>query len=168
MEVFYNNQKLLKDGQFLSVSETQVEPEIKLNINPNNLYTLVLYDPDAVSGTYIHWIKVNITNNDMKTGNIIIPYKGPAPPPKTGKHRYIFNLYQQNGENKISRLEQRAIELAKLENILGVTQPIYKIQFISENANGGERIRRNKTGYRKTIRKINRKTRKNRKTKRRY
>jgi len=167
MEVFYNKQKLLKDGQFLSVSETQVEPDIKLNVNPNNLYTLVLYDPDAVSGTYIHWIKVNITNNDMKTGNIIIPYKGPAPPPKTGKHRYIFNLYEQNGENKMSRLEQRAIELAKLENILGVTQPIYEIKFISENESGGKR--RNRTGYRKTIRNIRTKiNRKNRKTKRRY
>jgi phosphatidylethanolamine-binding protein (PEBP) family uncharacterized protein len=166
MEVFYNKQKLLKDGQFLSVYETQVEPDIKLNVNPNKLYTLVLYDPDAVNGTYVHWIKVNITNNDMKTGNIIIPYKGPAPPPKTGKHHYIFNLYEQNGENKMSRLEQRAIELAKLENILGVTQPIYKIKFISENESGGKR--RNKTRYRKTIRNIRRKIRKNRKTKRRY
>ncbi len=166
MEVFYNG-NLLKDNQFLSVSETQVEPEIKLNVNPSKLYTLVLYDPDAVLGTYIHWIKVNITNNDMKTGNIIIPYKGPAPPPRTGKHRYIFNLYEQNGENIINPLEERAVNLNDLKNILGVYEPVYRIQFISENANGGKRINRTRK-HTKMIRnirtKINRKIRKNRKT----
>jgi len=140
MEVFYNG-NLLKNDDFFSVSETQVEPEIRLNVDPNKLYTLVLYDPDAVSGTYIHWIKVNITNNDMKTGNIIIPYKGPAPPPKTGKHRYIFNLYQQNGKNKMVSFQQRAVELNDLKNKLGVTEPMYKIQFISQNINGGKRKR---------------------------
>ena len=91
MEVYYNN-KLLKDGDFLRVSETQIEPKIKLNMIPNDLYTLILYDPDSVAGTYIHLAIINITNNDIKTGNIIIPYKGPAPPPGTGKHRYIFGL----------------------------------------------------------------------------
>jgi phosphatidylethanolamine-binding protein (PEBP) family uncharacterized protein len=168
MEVFYNG-NLLKDNQFLSVSETQMEADIKLNVEPNKLYTLVLYDPDAVSGTYIHWTKVNITNNDIKTGNIIIPYKGPAPPPKTGKHHYIFNLYEQNGENKMCPLEQRAVNLNDLKNILGVYDPVYRIQFISENANGGKRRNRNKTRkHTKMIRniktKIKRKLRKNIKT----
>jgi phosphatidylethanolamine-binding protein (PEBP) family uncharacterized protein len=150
MEVFYNG-NLLKDGQFFRISETQVEPEIKLNVDTNKLYTLILYDPDAVSGTYIHWIKVNITNNDMKTGNIIIPYKGPAPPPKTGKHRYIFNLYEQNGENKIIPLERKVIELNELENKLKIHNPIYKIKFISENKSGGKKYRTKKNKkYRKT------------------
>jgi phosphatidylethanolamine-binding protein (PEBP) family uncharacterized protein len=103
----------------------------------------------------------------MKTGNIIIPYKGPAPPPRTGKHRYIFNLYEQNGENIINPLEERAVNLNDLKNILGVYEPVYRIQFISENANGGKR--RNKTRkHTKMIRniktKIKRKIRKNMKT----
>jgi phosphatidylethanolamine-binding protein (PEBP) family uncharacterized protein len=171
MEVFYNG-NILKDNQFLSVSETQVEPEIKLNIKPNKLYTLVLYDPDAVSGTYIHWTKANISNNDMKTGNIIIPYKGPAPPPRSGKHRYIFNLYEQNGENKLSPLEQRAVNLNDFKNILGLNNPVYKIQFISENINGGnksgvKRTRRHKIIQRKMKTK-NKTIRRNKKTKRRY
>ena len=166
MEVFYNVNEL-KDGEFLSVSETQMEPEIKLNVNPNKLYTLVLYDPDAVGGTYIHWIKANITNNDMKTGNIIIPYKGPAPPPRTGKHHYIFNLYEQNGENKMIPLEEKVIELNDFKNILGVDEPLYRIQFISENKRGGKRINKTRK-HTKMIRniktKIKRKIRKNRKT----
>jgi phosphatidylethanolamine-binding protein (PEBP) family uncharacterized protein len=125
MEVFYNG-KLLKDDQFLRVSETQTEPHITLNVDPNKLYTLVLYDPDAVSGTYIHWIKANITNNDMRTGNIIIPYKGPAPPPKTGKHHYIFNLYEQNGENKTGVLEEKVFELNNNNVLLKYLMENYK------------------------------------------
>jgi hypothetical protein len=161
MEVFYNG-NILKDGQFLSVYESQAEPEIKLNVNPNKLYTLVLYDPDAINGTYIHWVKVNITNNDMKTGNIIIPYKGPAPPPKTGKHHYIFNLYEQNGENKMIPLEEKVIEINELENKLGVTNLIYQIAFISENISGGKKTRRN------IKKRKNKRTRKNRQRKIKY
>jgi len=159
MEVFYNG-NILKDGQFLTVSESQMEPEIKLNIDANKLYTLVVYDPDAINGTYIHWTKTNITNNDIKTGNIIIPYKGPAPPPKTGKHHYIFNLYQQNAVNKMLPLEERAFELNELENKLQVNNPIYKIQFISANESGGKKSKRNR---RKKL-----KSRKIRKSKRKY
>jgi phosphatidylethanolamine-binding protein (PEBP) family uncharacterized protein len=169
MEVFYNG-KLLKDNKFLRVYETQSEPHITLNVDPNKLYTLVLYDPDAVSGTYIHWIKANITNNDMRTGNIIIPYKGPAPPPKTGKHHYIFNLYEQNGENKTGMLEEKVFELNKLENKLGVKELVYKIQFISENESGGNERGSNENGLKRTRRnkRQRRKTRKNKKTKRTY
>ncbi len=159
MEVFYNG-NILKDNQFLTVSETQVEPEIKINVDTSKLYTLVVYDPDAINGTYIHWTKTNITNNDIKTGNTIIPYKGPAPPPKTGKHRYIFHLYQQNAVNKMLPLEQRAFELNELENKLQVNNPIYKIQFISANESGGKKSKRNR---RKKL-----KSRKIRKSKRKY
>lgn len=159
MEVFYNG-NILKDNQFLTVSESQVEPEIKINVDPSKLYTLVLYDPDAINGTYIHWTKTNITHNDIKTGNIIIPYKGPAPPPKTGKHHYIFNLYQQNAVNKMLPLEQRVFELNELENKLQVNNPIYKIQFISANESGGKKSKRN--------RRTKLKSRKIRKTKRKY
>jgi phosphatidylethanolamine-binding protein (PEBP) family uncharacterized protein len=159
MEVFYNG-NILKDNQFLTVSETQVEPEIKINVDPSKLYTLVVYDPDAINGTYIHWTKTNITNNDIKTGNTIIPYKGPAPPPKTGKHHYIFNLYQQNAVNKMLPLEQRTFELNELENKLQVNNPIYKIQFITANESGGKKSKRN--------RRTKLKSKKIRKTKRKY
>lgn len=143
MEVFYNG-KIIKNNQFLKISETQIEPQIKLNMKENKLYTLILYDPDAVGGTYIHWTIVNITNNDIKTGNIVIPYKGPAPPSKTGKHHYIFNLYEQNGENKIGEINERHIEISNLTNKVGVKDPIYEIQFISENKVGGRKQKKTK------------------------
>lgn len=89
MEVFYNNKKINNDD-FVKVSETQVEPRVKLNVDISKTYLLIMYDPDAVVGNHIHWIIYNITNNNINTGSNMIPYKGPAPPPKTGKHRYIF------------------------------------------------------------------------------
>ena len=150
MEIYYNNQ-LLKNNQFLKVSQTQTEPKIKLNVEPNYFYTLIIHDPDAIGGTYIHWAIINITNNDVKTGNIIMPYKGPSPPPGTGKHRYIFSLYEQSGEeNNVDQIEERVIKIENLENMLKVDNPIFETKFISENESGGRKRRKTKR------RKINR------------
>lgn len=156
MEVYYNG-KLMKDGEFLKVSETQVEPEIKLNKSQNNIYTLILHDPDAVGGTHIHLSIINITGNDVKTGNIIIPYKGPAPPPKSGKHSYIFGLYKQNRVNNIKPIDKRQIDINDLENMLKVGDPIFETKFISENESGG-RKHKSKT---KRKRRVTRKTKRN-------
>ncbi|MFZ3074136.1 MAG: YbhB/YbcL family Raf kinase inhibitor-like protein [Minisyncoccales bacterium] len=66
---------------------------------------LVLRDPDAAEGIFIHWIMWNIdpkTNRIEidsvpagavlgKTTNGRIRYTGPCPP--SGTHRYIFTLY---------------------------------------------------------------------------
>jgi len=53
MDLIYGN-KFVKNDEYLKVSETQVEPEIKLNFDKNRFYTLIMYDPNAVEGTYIH------------------------------------------------------------------------------------------------------------------
>lgn len=66
---------------------------------------LVLRDPDAPSGTFIHWILWNIDPatetvksgelpagaRQGKTTNGKVEYVGPCPP--SGTHRYIFTLY---------------------------------------------------------------------------
>lgn len=143
MEVYFNG-KLMKNNEFLKVSQTQSEPKIQLNIIPNELYTLILYDPDAVGGTHIHWTIINITNNDIKTGNIIIPYKGPSPPPKSGKHHYIFSLYKQNKVKNIKPMEERVIDIEDFESILKIDKPIFETKFISENESGGRKRRKTK------------------------
>ena len=58
MKLFYNG-KNIKDNEFIKVSESQTEPLVNLNLelDSNNYYTLIMYDPDAViGGTYIHWL----------------------------------------------------------------------------------------------------------------
>ena len=62
LEIYYNNKKLV-NNEFLKPSETQVKPKIEFNYNLNKLYTLIMYDPDAVSGTHIHWLVANINKN---------------------------------------------------------------------------------------------------------
>lgn len=71
---------------------------------------LVLRDPDAPGGIFIHWIVFNISPKigrieidevprgarQGKTTNGRIGYVGPCPP--SGTHRYIFTLYALDTE----------------------------------------------------------------------
>ena len=69
---------------------------------------LVVDDPDAVNGVFVHWIVVGIppgsgsvADGQSPAGGIALPntagdpaYKGPCPPAGTGIHHYRFTLYQ--------------------------------------------------------------------------
>ena len=142
LEIYYNNKKIVNDD-FLKPSETQIEPKIKYNFNSNNLYTLIMHDPDAVNGNRVHWLVTNI-NKNINNGKPLLPYVGPAPPAKTGKHRYIFELYKQSEMLNVEPLGERSISINSLRNKLGLSKYISKIQFISENESGGKRKKTNK------------------------
>lgn len=85
---------------------------------------MVLTDPDAPSNSdhkwseYLHWLVTDITLPNLKTesgepeishfidaaqGKEVFKYEGPGPPPKTGKHRYVFLLFKQ--DPKVSKFE---------------------------------------------------------------
>ncbi len=69
--------------------------------------TLVMHDPDAVSGDYLHWLVFDIppsteyiSVNDVPIGAVQgsngagkAVYTGPCPPKGTGTHHYAFELY---------------------------------------------------------------------------
>jgi Raf kinase inhibitor-like YbhB/YbcL family protein len=69
---------------------------------------LVVDDPDAVGGLYVHWIVAGIAPGSGSTADGQTPaggsvlsnskgqpaYSGPCPPPGTGMHHYRFTLYQ--------------------------------------------------------------------------
>jgi phosphatidylethanolamine-binding protein (PEBP) family uncharacterized protein len=152
LEVYYNN-KRIKNDEFLKPSETQIKPKIKFNFKSNNLYTLIMYDPDAVNGTHIHWLVTNISDN-INNGKILLAYQGPAPPAKTGKHRYIFEIYKQSEMLNVEPFEQRSISINLLRNKLNVSEYISKIKFISQNESGGKhkRTKRRKKCNKKTKR----------------
>ena len=144
MEIYYNNKKIVND-EFLKPSETQIKPEIKFNLNSAKYYTLIMYDPDAVIGTFVHWLVTNINKNNINNGKPIFPYKGPAPPPNTGKHRYIFELYEQNDmTNEDLPNEKRSISINELRNALKLSHYNYKMIFISKNESGGGKRKRTK------------------------
>lgn len=69
---------------------------------------LVVDDPDAVNGLYVHWVVVGIAPGSGSTadgqtpaGGTTLPntagqpaYLGPCPPAGSGTHHYRFTLYQ--------------------------------------------------------------------------
>ena len=141
MEVYYNN-KLANNNEFLKPSETQFQPQIKYPFENNKLYTLLMHDPDSIHGNRFHWIVINIVN-DIKNGEHLLSYVGPAPPPKTGMHHYIFELYEQDGSIDM-KLEERNIPMDVIKKKLNIGEPISVIQFISKNQSGGKRKKRTK------------------------
>jgi len=84
-----------------------INPELDFLNVPGNAKSLVLImdDPDAVGGTFTHWIIYNIDPKTETISENSIPkdskqglndagkasYTGPCPP--SGTHRYYFKLY---------------------------------------------------------------------------
>lgn len=82
-------------------------------------FAIVMYDPDAPGGTFVHWVAWNIPpdTRDIPEGPLPAPimegtnsfqavgYLGPCPP--SGTHRYIWRLYALRTvlslDNKASR-----------------------------------------------------------------
>ncbi|KAF8251449.1 PEBP-like protein [Wilcoxina mikolae CBS 423.85] len=111
-------------GNTISPGDTQELPTIRITPDgdDNASYTVVLTDPDAPSrkdpkwSEFCHWIVTGLrapspeelsaartaeeSSIDVSKGTQIVDYMGPAPPPKTGKHRYVFLLYKGgNGDH---------------------------------------------------------------------
>jgi len=141
MEIIYPSRRLYKNNLFLSIEESSVEPIINLDCKLKSFYTLLMFDPDAVGGNKIHWLIVNITKNDIFTGDTIINYKGPKPPKDSGKHHYVFSLFRQHKiidpENIV--VESRFIELERLFSMLKTNNNYFTLEnikyFVSKNSN---------------------------------
>ena len=88
--------------------DADVSPQLMFSDIPENAKSLALImdDPDAPMGTWVHWVIWNIQPNTTgfpKGENITFPqgrndfgnvnYGGPCPPPGHGTHRYFFKLY---------------------------------------------------------------------------
>jgi len=89
------------DGIELTKTQTHSAPEVKIQADDSTLVTLLMTDPDApsrenpVRAEWMHWAVANIEAGDVSSGDTVVEYNGPSPPPGTGKHRYIFTAYAQ-------------------------------------------------------------------------
>ncbi|KAI1209502.1 PEBP-like protein [Annulohypoxylon truncatum] len=104
-------------GNTVKVDKVQNEPTITVRRggsasssgvrgNSNVTYTIIITDPDAPSrenpewSEFCHFIATDVEISSSETSAAvrssslkdIVPYKPPGPPPKTGKHRYVFLL----------------------------------------------------------------------------
>ena len=99
-----------------SCSGADLSPELSWSAGPSGTksYALIMDDPDAPGGTFVHWVLYNFKAADH-SGRVTLPeaasggaaegqnsfgksgYGGPCPPP--GKpHHYRFQVYALNRE----------------------------------------------------------------------
>lgn len=85
-----------------------INPELVISEVPKNALSLALImeDPDASGGNWVHWVVYNINASVSKIKENSIPgdlglntlneksYHGPCPP--IGTHRYFFKIYALN------------------------------------------------------------------------
>jgi hypothetical protein len=144
MKILYNNSEI-KNGVFLTPTETHSEPKIEYNAKPNTLYTLIMHDPDAVAGNLLHWVIVNIDGNNVNNGDELLKYKGPAPPKGSGTHSYIFMFYEQKDRIN-TQISKRIMPMVGLYKKLDVSlKPVYSEYFTSKYQDGGKNKKSSKT-----------------------
>ena len=122
-----------------------INPPLKISEVPKNAKTLVLImdDPDAPMGTWVHWLIWNmspqtteILENSVPTSSVEgttswrrTGYGGPCPP--SGTHRYFFKLYALDIALNLSpQTDKAGLEKAMAGHILDKTELIglYKKQ----------------------------------------
>ena len=148
LTVQYKDKKVA--GQFLTPLQTRDIPIITYNGNFNKLYTIIMYDPNAVNGNYIHFVNINIPNGNITNGQILLSYKGPNPPPKTKIHKYIFLLFEQKERITYQKINDRTMSLENLTSLLKLYKPNAQQFFTSKNDSGGKKTRSKNKKNRKT------------------
>ncbi|MET1101030.1 MAG: YbhB/YbcL family Raf kinase inhibitor-like protein [Pyrodictiaceae archaeon] len=101
-------------------------------------YALIMYDPDAPIGTFIHWVIYDIPGERNELPEAVPPkprleglglqgpndfgrigYGGPCPPPGHGRHRYYFALHALSSPIGRERLRARQLLEEIRRRILG-------------------------------------------------
>ena len=97
---------------------------------------LIMHDPDAVNGDFLHWLMwdiapatTSIGANSVPVGAIQGPngsgdagYTGPCPPAGTGTHHYIFELYALDSTLSLDAKSDRdKLQDSMKDHILGQT-----------------------------------------------
>lgn len=106
-----------------------VNPELIIENIPAGTKSLVLVveDPNAPTGTWVHWVLFNIPpTNNIKENSVPgdegmndfkkTTYGGPCPP--SGSHRYYFRVYALDSMLNLSFATKADVELEMKEHIL--------------------------------------------------
>ncbi|CAK8683945.1 unnamed protein product [Clavelina lepadiformis] len=116
-------------GNEISPSEAASTPEVSFVSKPDNLWSLIVTNPDEHlednDKEYLHWFVANIKGNDLLTGEQLIDYLPPFPARGTGYHRMVFLLFQQTRVLDFSS-ERRNLPCCLLRNRTFKTKNFYK------------------------------------------
>lgn len=127
---FENNQDI--PTQYTCDGDNVNPPLTVLEVPPNSVsLALIIDDPDAPAGTWIHWVVINIDPKTRVINENSVPqgategvtsfgqpgYGGLCPP--SGTHRYFFKLYALDSTlNLSSNAEKSDVEKAMSGHIL--------------------------------------------------
>jgi len=137
---FAENGKIPKqytcDGQDMS-------PPLSIENPPANTasFALIVDDPDAPAGTWVHWVVWNIDPATREIAAAAVPkgavqgvndfgkkaYGGPCPP--SGSHRYFFKLYALNASLTLAPGSTKAdLEKAMKDHVLAKAELVGKFR----------------------------------------
>jgi phosphatidylethanolamine-binding protein (PEBP) family uncharacterized protein len=103
----YDDGSVVAGGNEQLISSTQTAPNVSFPTQSGKYYSLLMIDPDNDSRQthiyrqFIHWFVINIPGMaggqsvDVNKGFVVSPYMGCAPDAGSGRHRYVFLLYEQ-------------------------------------------------------------------------
>ena len=112
-------------------------PPLALTGTPSTAVTLalILDDPDAPGGTWVHWVAFNIPPTDEISADVALlgtsgsnswdltGYGGPCPP--SGTHRYVFTVYALDSAIALGEGATKADLLSAIDgHVLGTAQLI--------------------------------------------
>lgn len=105
-------------------SGANINPPLRIDNIPGNAkeFVLIMHDPDAPSGDWVHWVVWNIPVDNSAIDEHSVPaeskqgvtdfgnkgYGGPCPPAGTGTHHYVFELYALNDTLSLDTSTKRA------------------------------------------------------------
>lgn len=110
MKISYPSFVLNSKNIVSTIEETAIVPKIELPFL--KLSTLIMHDPDSMKPSWLHFLVINIPNGDISKGDVIVSYAGPTPPPNTGTHHYIFELYEQLKPISLESLSRSAFSVS--------------------------------------------------------
>lgn len=110
-----------------------ISPPLNIEGTPDNTaaLALILHDPDAPNGDFLHWTVWNLPPNIREIPEASLPdsafegvtdfgrpgYGGPCPP--SGTHRYIFELYALDEQLALEpESDRRALTDAMADHII--------------------------------------------------
>ncbi len=94
---FTINFKSIKiNKQHMNKLITQSQPTVTFIPKNGKKYTIIMWDPDVpeqFKPSWVHWIVINLENQEDIPNKTLLSYQGPNPP--SGTHEYIFGLFEQ-------------------------------------------------------------------------
>jgi Raf kinase inhibitor-like YbhB/YbcL family protein len=105
-------------------SGANINPPMTIENTPGNAkeFVLIMHDPDASSGDFVHWVAWNISVDNSTISEHSAPdnskqgindygnngYNGPCPTAGSGTHHYVFELYALNDTLNLDTSTKRA------------------------------------------------------------